>query len=68
MGFAFISCLNHVSNELINLNRIDFEETFIIVKEATSTKSRVNQGATNSVTRRPQVDVNQIPEKMYIAS
>ena len=68
MGFAFISCLNHVSNELIKLNRIDFEETFIIVKEVTSTKSRVNQGVTNSVTRRPQVVVNQIPEKMYIAS
>ena len=68
MGFAFISCLDYVSNELIKLNRIDFQETCIIVEEAMSTKSRVNQGATNSVTRRPQVVVNQFPEKMYIAS
>ena len=57
--FAFISCPDHVCNELIKLNGIDFLETCIIVKEATSTRSRVNQVVTNSVTRRPQVVVNQ---------
>ena len=67
-GFAFISCPDHVCNELIKLNGINFLESCIIVEEATSTRSRVNQGATNSVTRRPQVVVNQFPEKMYIAS
>ena len=58
-GFAVISCPDHVCNELIKLNGIDFLETCIIVKEATSTRSRVNQVVTNSVTRRPQVVVNQ---------
>ena len=58
-GFAVISCPDHVRNELIKLNGIDFLETCIIVKEATSTRSRVNQVVTNSVTRRPQVVVNQ---------
>ena len=58
-GFAVISCPDHVYNELIKLNGIDFLETCIIVKEATSTRSRVNQVVTNSVTRRPQVVVNQ---------
>ena len=57
--FAFISCPDHVCNELIKLNGIDFLETCIIVKEATSTRSRVNQVVTNSVTRRPQVVLNQ---------
>ena len=61
-GFAFISCPDHVCNELIKLNRIDFLETSIIVKEAASNRSRVNQGATNSVTRRPHVIANQFPE------
>ena len=58
-GFAVISCPDQVCNELIKLNGIDFLETCIIVKEATSTRSRVNQVVTNSVTRRPQVVVNQ---------
>ena len=58
-GFAVISCPDHVCNELIKLNGIGFLETCIIVKEATSTRSRVNQVVTNSVTRRPQVVVNQ---------
>ena len=61
-GFAFIPCPDHVCNELIKLNGIDFLETFIIVEEAASNRSRVNQEATNSVTRRPQVIVNQFPE------
>ena len=67
-GFAFISCPDHVCNELIKLNGINFLESCIIVKEATSTRSRVNQGATNSVTRRPQVVVNQFPENQDVYS
>ena len=62
-GFAFISCPDHVCNELIGIN---FLESCIIVEEATSTRSRVNQGATNSVTRRPQVVVNQFPENQDV--
>ena len=65
-GFAFITCPDHVYNELIKLNGIDFIETCIIVEEARSTRSRVNQGATNSVTRRPQVVVNQFLENQDI--
>ena len=34
--------------------------------EATSTRSKVNQGATNSITRRPQVVVNQFPENQDV--
>ena len=49
-GFAFISCPDHVCNELIKLNGIDLLETCIIVEEANSTRSRVNQRAANSVT------------------
>ena len=44
----------------------NFLESCIIVEEATSTRSRVNQGATNSVTRRPQVVVNQFPENQDV--
>ena len=65
-GFAFISCPDHVCNELIKLNGIDFLETCIIVKEATSARSRVNQGATNSVTRGPQVVVKKFPENQDV--
>ena len=65
-GFAFISCPDHVCNELIKLNGIDFLETCIIVKEATSARSRVNQGATNSVTRGPQVVVKKFPENQNV--
>ena len=61
-GFAFISCHDHVCNKLIKQNGIDFLETCIVVEEARSTRSRVNQEATNSVTRRTQVVVNQCPE------
>ena len=43
-------------------------ESCIIVEEATSTRSRVNQGATNSVTRRPEVVVNQFPENQDVYS
>ena len=64
--FVFISCPDHVCNELIKLNGIDFLETCIIVKEATTTRCRVNQGATNSVTRRPQVAVNQFLESQDV--
>ena len=65
-GFAFMSCPYHVCNELIKLNGTDFLETCIIVEEATSTRSRVNQGAKNSVTGRPQVVVNQFPENQDV--
>ena len=65
-GFAFISCPEHVCNELIKLNGTDFLETCIIVEEARSTRSRVNQGATNSVTRRPQIVVSQFPENQDV--
>ena len=65
-GFAFISCPDHVCNTLIKLNGIDFLEICIIVEEARSTRSRVNQGATNSVTRRPQVVVSQFPENQDV--
>ena len=34
--------------------------------EATSTRSKVNQGATNSITRRPQVVLNQFPENQDV--
>ena len=34
--------------------------------EATSTRSKVNQGATNSITRRPQVVVDQFPENQDV--
>ena len=61
-GFVFISCPDHICNELIKLNGIDFLETCLIVEEATATRSKVNQGATNSVTRRPQVVVIQFME------
>ena len=64
--FAFISCPDHVCNELIKLNGIDFLETCIIVKEATSAGSRVNQGATNSVTRGSQVVVKKFPENQDV--
>ena len=53
---------DHVCNELIKLKGIHFLEPCIVVKEATSDRSRVNKGATNSVIRRPQVVVNQFPE------
>ena len=53
---------DHVCNELIILKGIYFLELCIVVKEATSDRNRVNQGATNSVIRRPQVVVNQFPE------
>ena len=66
LGEAFISCPEHVCNELIKLNGSDFLETCIIVEEATSIRSRVNQGAKNSVTRRPQVVVNQFPENQDV--
>ena len=66
LGEAFISCPEHVCNELIKLNGNDFLETCIIVEEATSIRSRVNQGAKNSVTRRPQVVVNQFPENQDV--
>ena len=65
-GIAFISCPDFECNELIKLNETDFLETYIIVEEARSTRSRFNQRATNSVTRRPQVVVNQFPEKQDI--
>ena len=65
-GFAFISCPDHVWNTLIKLNGIDFLEICIIVEEARSTRSRVNQGATNSVTRRPQGVVNQCSENQNV--
>ena len=38
----------------------------MIVEEARSTRSRVNQGATNSVTRRPQIVVSQFPENQDV--
>ena len=65
-GFAFISCHDHVCNKLIKQNGIDFLETCIVVEEARSTRSRVNQEATNSVTRRTQVVVNQCPENQDV--
>ena len=37
-----------------------------MVEEATSTRSRVNQEATNSVTRRPQVVINQFLENQDV--
>ena len=61
-GLAFISCPDHVCHKLIKLNGIDFLETCIIVQEARSTRSRANQGTTNSITRRAQVVINQFPE------
>ena len=65
-GFVFISCPDHICNELIKLNGIDFLETCFIVEEATATRSKVNQGATNSVTRRPQVVVIQFTENQDV--
>ena len=41
-GFAFISCPEHVCNELIKVNGIHFLETCIIVEGATPTRSRIN--------------------------
>ena len=51
-----------VCNEPIKLNGVDFLEACIIVEEATSARSKVNQVATNSVTRRSEVVVYQFPE------
>ena len=34
-GFAFLSCPDHVCNELTKLNGIEFLETCIVVQEAT---------------------------------
>ena len=65
-GKLFILCPDHVFNELIKLNGIYFLKTYIIVEAAPSTRSRVSQGATNSVTRRLQVAVNHFPENQDV--
>ena len=65
-GKLFILCPDHVFNELIKLNGIDFLKTYIIVEAAPSTRSRVSQGSTNSVTRRLQVAVNHFPENQDV--
>ena len=65
-GFAFTSCPDHACNELIKPNEINFLEACILVEEARSTRIRVNHGATNSVTRRPQVVVNQFPKNQDV--
>ena len=55
-----------VCNEPIKLNGVDFLEACIIVEEATSARSKVNQVATNSVTRRSEVVVHQFPENQVV--
>ena len=61
-GFAFISCPDNVSNELIKLNSIDFFNTSITVEGASSIRKGFNQGTANSENRRPQIVVNKFPE------
>lgn len=61
-GFTFISCTDHVSNELIKLNGIDLFYTSITVKETILTRKRVKQETGSSESRRRQEVVNKFLE------
>lgn len=60
--FKCISCTDHVSNELIKLNKIDLFDTSITVKETISTRKRVKQETGSSENRRPEEVVNKFLE------
>ena len=64
-GFAFVTAPDHVRNELLKLNNIQFREKNLVIKAARSEiKTAKTIVKSNHSTR--QVVVNRFPENQYV--
>ena len=61
-GFAFVTAPDHVRNELLKLNNIQFREKNLIIEAARSKMKTAKTIAKSSHSTRPQVVVNRFPE------
>ena len=61
-GFAFVTAPDHVRNELLKLNNIQFREKNLIIEAARSKMKTAKTIAKSNHSTRPQVVVNRFPE------
>ena len=61
-GFAFVTAPDHVRNELLKLNNIQFREKNLIIETARSKMKTAKTIAKSNHSTRPQVVVNRFPE------
>ena len=61
-GFAFVTTPDHLRNELLKLNNIQFREKNLIIEAARSKMKTAKTIAKSNHSTRPQVVVNRFPE------
>ena len=61
-GFAFVTAPDHVRNELLKLNNIQFREKNLIIEAARSKMKTAKTIAKSNHSTRPQAVVNHFPE------
>ena len=61
-GFAFVNAPDHVRNELLKLNNIQFREKNLTIEAARSKMKTAKTIAKSNHSTRPQVVVNRFPE------
>ena len=61
-GFAFVTAPDHVRNELLKSNNIQFREKNLIIEAARSKMKTAKTIAKSNYSTRPQVVVNRFPE------
>ena len=65
-GFAFASAQDHVRNELLKLNNIQFREKNFVIEAARSEIKTAKAIAKLNHSTRPQVVVNRFPENQDV--
>ena len=66
IGFVFVTAPDHVRNELLKLNNIQFREKNLIIETARSKMKTAKTIAKSNHSTRPQVVVNRFPENQDV--